>query len=1466
MEEINNRDQLYKKATVAPIEVIAILDSDFESNPLISIHKIVNNYNKKLSEGIINKKILNGLYTVLCYEYNLPEADPVFPLDFDKNFFSNILKLITANHEKDSEDLIRPLYEILVLQLKLYCDVLEVTNLLKNFIEIYPKDSEIFYKILECFIDALYLKHLSSEILEDKLIVTELKIFFTKIEKKDWKIFISLVIKILRVFNEVSILPQLWEMILNDTNDWEKSLTLLNILIDYILAISSEEILSLNCKFCSLETTWQLIFKGLMSSVEQNRKQGLYIMKKILDFLEKHPAKSTKLIPIINCPGYKKNPAIKELKKKFFLILESLEEKQGHLVTPVLAHLESLIKFHFDHLNCLNCLDSKWLQCIFTRALNHKTNGVIKLGLTILLKIDPVIYTQDLIELLITGLNTTFIYDNQTSEPEPVVVKELAELFVRAEYSEVLLINQFILQAGEINWTPIPLFYVISSLYKAGHMINSPVKSNLWTGDQLNSLETILDKFLHSQPLSLRNILRDFIADAIFKFAEEPIPLEVLARIYYSITRNCLINSSLSCSALRMYLKDKLTSEAAENYIKSANLSSEVDIKSFAQMTAFLYDAKKIFKSSTCLSLKKFYEIYNSLINIESRPYADKDNRLKIISLFNWFFYYLRKYCSSKDQEFISNTFLPHIKSVLAFIIKNLNHSSEEIYFIYFICFKNITKFIKNNTIFREYLNSINSSALNSIVQNEVTNTKLLFTLTVIKSCVEYLETPNLEGVKSVMELCKRPLSSENRISEERRVTFDCYKLIGEIFLLLVSYSVDIIEDYEEILLSLVKLIDWGKECVINSVIKLLPCLLTKKKINMEKNMDVVKCLVEACWVNLWDMNRDDEFWNACKQFIECLMEINKFVPLEVREYIYKINFKSEDISGLRNLLWSKFWLLGEEIINYWDVIMQSFIETNIGRERKIEIQAQVFLFNNFDVKYCYDVNFCGKNDIRVYVETLFRAESVFLIIEALKSNQKSVSEKEDDIVEMLLSILEAHRNKRYYNDSNLHKIKHRVMQLLLVIASIHGLKEENLIKIHDTIGELIIVESNQPTVRMMQEWLLIKIYLDTPKLLEKLWGLLERAKEERPGSITSIASIIYHVSRNFSGEIQQLFVKDATSQLLSCSFSQQFVVRLYCQTVLAKLFEMIPSSSVCNYDILKKSIDESLLRGNMYKNSMKLCEDFYFTKFNPVKNFTLTTIFYDVPRLLNMSKDEWISPKIFEHLSSVYKLNNIDAQNFVNNEYTLENISPSQMTKTRCQELDEEEINLENSDDVQKKIMPWKSMIPLEEDLSGTLRRLKLADDTGLIVVASLIDSMANLGGLARTAEIFCAKQLVLSSMKYVENKEFQMLSVSAEKWVQITEVKAHELRDYLLEKSSLGWKIVGAEQTVNSVCLTDVKFDKKTVLVLGNEKIGMPANLIPLMDVCIEIPQAGVVRSLNVHVTGAICMWHYAQQYIFS
>jgi tRNA G18 (ribose-2'-O)-methylase SpoU len=89
--------------------------------------------------------------------------------------------------------------------------------------------------------------------------------------------------------------------------------------------------------------------------------------------------------------------------------------------------------------------------------------------------------------------------------------------------------------------------------------------------------------------------------------------------------------------------------------------------------------------------------------------------------------------------------------------------------------------------------------------------------------------------------------------------------------------------------------------------------------------------------------------------------------------------------------------------------------------------------------------------------------------------------------------------------------------------------------------------------------------------------------------------------------------------------------------------------------------------------------------------------------------------------------------------------------------------------DNVQKKAVPWHSIIP-EQALASKPRQKQ---QEGLIVVASLIDRMPNLGGLSRTCEVFGVLEYVLGSLKYLEDKQFCSLSVTAEQWVPVSEVQ---------------------------------------------------------------------------------------------
>ncbi|TYZ67219.1 hypothetical protein PybrP1_005555 [[Pythium] brassicae (nom. inval.)] len=150
------------------------------------------------------------------------------------------------------------------------------------------------------------------------------------------------------------------------------------------------------------------------------------------------------------------------------------------------------------------------------------------------------------------------------------------------------------------------------------------------------------------------------------------------------------------------------------------------------------------------------------------------------------------------------------------------------------------------------------------------------------------------------------------------------------------------------------------------------------------------------------------------------------------------------------------------------------------------------------------------------------------------------------------------------------------------------------------------------------------------------------------------------------------------------------------------------------------------------------------------------------------------------------------------------------------------------------------------------------------VILCASLVDKVPNLAGLARTCEVFNAQALVVPNRHVCDDEAFAAISATASKWVPIEQVQPGqgELVRALLAWKRDGYTVVALEQTAASVCLSSFVFPDKLVIVLGKEKEGVPVDVLQVVDVCVEIPQFGLIRSLNVHVSGAILLWEYTQQ----
>lgn len=76
-------------------------------------------------------------------------------------------------------------------------------------------------------------------------------------------------------------------------------------------------------------------------------------------------------------------------------------------------------------------------------------------------------------------------------------------------------------------------------------------------------------------------------------------------------------------------------------------------------------------------------------------------------------------------------------------------------------------------------------------------------------------------------------------------------------------------------------------------------------------------------------------------------------------------------------------------------------------------------------------------------------------------------------------------------------------------------------------------------------------------------------------------------------------------------------------------------------------------------------------------------------------------------------------------------------------------------------------------------------------------------------------------------------------------------------------GFALVGLEQTNGSLCLYDFPFARRTVLIVGNERLGIEDEVLALVDQTVEIPVYGMPFSHNAATATAMALYEYCRQY---
>ncbi len=162
------------------------------------------------------------------------------------------------------------------------------------------------------------------------------------------------------------------------------------------------------------------------------------------------------------------------------------------------------------------------------------------------------------------------------------------------------------------------------------------------------------------------------------------------------------------------------------------------------------------------------------------------------------------------------------------------------------------------------------------------------------------------------------------------------------------------------------------------------------------------------------------------------------------------------------------------------------------------------------------------------------------------------------------------------------------------------------------------------------------------------------------------------------------------------------------------------------------------------------------------------------------------------------------------------------------------------------------------------SVSEFKKADKIPIVVVLDNVRSTHNVGSIFRTADAFRVEKVILCGITATPpHKDIYKTALGATESVEWSYCESTV--DAVMELKREGWKIFAVEQADESVYLEDFEpgFTKKLVLIFGHEVTGVQEAVIPLVDGCLEIPQAGTKHSLNIAVSAGIVLWEVYRKF---
>ncbi|CAH2108634.1 unnamed protein product [Euphydryas editha] len=1251
-------------------------------------------------------------------------------------------------------------------------------------------------------------------------------IIFSKDEKLQAYFLTHTVPQLFDAVTGYNILDRIWNVLKeNKENAGETALQVLCCLSNYYLPVVESGSVAIESEVISHTEFWEFVIFGMLNKDYDNtlRKKSIYLAKRAVDCV----VNSNKNIEIMSGSicffwdiDHKK--ILKKTWDNYFILLDSLEEKQGNIVLPSLKLFDSIIG--------LGCC---WMNCAFLIGLYHDNAQVRYQCLKYRLQIG--ISSEFEAAMVLEAINDINIFENSF---------ECQNLRNKLKYVMMDLgsLMNILKCAPSIKWSPVPLFHLTTTLS------DIDVEKLLVNINPLVMMDLVCDMLkIPCNNIVIRKAIQVNISHFVGRNCKK-LPWKEYMNLYFHLQLDVQRNCYNPCNE---FIKENLVVPDLQEFLKF--LPSSHNNIDFALLYFEGHD-----DSDFIIFLNN---MVNNIQNINSRQYSNKneclDEAIFIVQLYKRVIQNRRGIFDKLNTSVATalQTILEYVSSLLT---NDINFDIEKIILLFDgLDYMNSNLSPHDN----QYLVQLYKSAILLLNGNDTDLEKRVLSMFVCNTCLKApvllrcyrTEILDLHTFINIMKTIKFNEIINKGNSGRLRNAF--YEKSCEIVFLLTRYFQGIVKN--DIVTYVYNILDCGGygclKWILRIINKIFPSIIKNENIVFD-----VTDFLNLVWKEIEELKSNSQY-NVCIQEFVVLITQDSLLKLpEYYNMVISYTKKILDYAAIKSTpLYYLVKRMNEINISLYshmtyvlcDILLYTFIPRKDHRIAEI-LSCDILGSRKYSIKHEGSYFNCN---IKVLAVSILSKILDPVILNTLTEL-------------MIEKLEELFQNKKRYYANSLHErtLEAAIQNLLFIFFKCRKINLDSILMwVMDFLGKI----PHQPYIRTYFEWYIaLNYYYKGDVINEKMISEFKENNLPLQSQFTILYWITTHkIKLKICQQEEFEYVMDF---LLSNIMGPTYSTRMYAQYFSSRIYEANTLTSTnpldsdkyaYTFNIINKSLDEALQLKD--KSFVKLTKDYYIHIFDIVEDLTPFAIYWGLPQLCEGFNDT-IDTEFLEKYLEVINESVVGEPDKFFDEWinghkdkwnTMRINLPPQSKRDSCEFLEE-------SGTIQKKYVPWKNMSDI--DVYNIEKR---KDKSNLILVASLIDKLPNLGGMARTSEVFGVQTYVVDSLRHLQDKQFQGLSVSAERWINVEEVRPGQaLREYLLNKKTEGYTVVAAEQTSNSTMIQKFKFPKKTLLLLGHEKEGIPCDLLPLMDNCVEVPQQGVIRSLNVHVTAAIFIWEYARQNI--